>query len=55
MRNHVKREREKMADKMENEGGEGKVAKYARWIVGIGGFLMLLLIAVFSIYRKCSG
>jgi hypothetical protein len=55
MCNHVKREREKMADKRDDKGGEGKIAKYVRWIVGIGGFLMLLLIAVFSIYRKCSG
>jgi len=41
-----------MEDKMENTGGEGNIAKYARWIVGIVGFLALFLIAIFSIYRK---
>jgi hypothetical protein len=56
MCNHFKKGKKKqMEDKIENTGGEGKIAKYVRWIVGIGGFLMLLLIAVFSIYRKCSG
>ena len=44
-----------MEDKMENTGGEGKISKYTRWIVGIVGFLMLFLIAVFSIYRKFTG
>ncbi len=44
-----------MEDKIENTGGEGKIAKYARWIVGTVGFLVLFLLAVFSIYRKCSG
>ena len=44
-----------MEDKKEGTKSDGKIAKYVQWIVGIGGFLLLFLIAVFSIYRKCSG
>jgi hypothetical protein len=36
-------------------GSESETAKYARWIIGILGFLVLFLIAAFSIYRKQTG